>query len=77
MKNTPESVMRSINILNIEKSNLELYWLARLMECLPLAPNWSRKVGDTYDKFFYEPKKLYFDIHPSYIYIIEQIAIFK
>lgn len=69
--------MRNLAILNIEKSRMELYWLARLLECLPLPPNWSVKVGDAFDKFIYEPKKLLFDLHPSYIYILEQMNDFK
>lgn len=47
------------------------------MECLPLPPGWSVKLGDTYSKFYFEPKKIYFDLHPSYIYIIEQMNNFK
>lgn len=39
------------------------------MQCLPLAPNWSNEDGG-FDKFLYEPKRLYFDVHPSYIYIL-------
>ncbi len=47
------------------------------MECLPLPPGWSLRVGDTFDKFYYEPKKLLFDLHPSYVYVLEQMGFFK
>lgn len=56
---------------------MELYWLARVMDCLPLPPNWSKKKGASYDSYVYEPEKLVFEIHPSYIYIMRQLNSFR
>ena len=70
-------MLKNILLLNIDKSNLELYWLARLMECLPLPQNWMLKFGNGFDEYFYEPLKLTFDLHPSYMYIIEQMNNFR
>lgn len=54
-----------------------MYWLARLMDCLPMPPNWNKKIGSSYDSYVYEPEGLSFDVHPSYIYIIEQMNNFR
>jgi len=51
--------------------------MARIMDCLPLPHNWSKKKGASFDSYTYEPEKLLFDIHPSYIYILNQINRFK
>jgi hypothetical protein len=47
------------------------------MDCLPFPPNWSKKKGSSFDSYLYEPEKILFDIHPSYIYILHQINRFK
>ena len=56
---------------------MELYWLARMMDCLPLPPLWSIKPGSSYKEYIYEPNDLIFEIHPSYIYIMEQMNRFR
>ena len=76
-RSTPESVLRNINLLNIDKESLELFWLARLMEALPMPPDWKIKLGQSFDQYWYEPENLVFDLHPSYIYIIQQMNRFK
>jgi hypothetical protein len=48
-----------------------------MMDCLLLPPNWTKKKGTSYDSYVYEPEKLLFDIHPSYIYIMQQLNKFK
>ncbi len=70
-------MLKNIFLLNVEQDNIELYWLARMMDCLPLPPSWSKKRGTIFDSYFYEPDKLLFDVHPSYIYIMYQLNKFK
>ena len=50
---TPENVLKNTFLLNIDKENIELYWLARMMDCLPLPPNWSKKKGTSFDSYLY------------------------
>lgn len=47
------------------------------MDCLPLPHNWSKKKGTSFDSYIYEPEKILFDIHPSYVYILYQMNKFK
>ena len=47
------------------------------MESLPLPQNWYIRVGNGFDEYEYEPLKLKFDLHPSYMYIAEQINTFR
>lgn len=70
-------MLKNIFLLNIDKDNIELYWLARIMDCLPMPPNWTKRKGATFDSYVYEPEKLLFDIHPSYIYVMYQMNRFR
>jgi hypothetical protein len=63
-------MLRNIYLLNIDKNSLELYWFARLMESLPLPYSWQVRFGDGFDRYFYEPLNVTFDMHPSYLYIL-------
>lgn len=76
-RSTPESVLRNLNILNINKDELEMYWLARFMECLPLPLGWSIKLGESFDQYVEDESKMVFDLHPSYIYVVQQMNKFK
>jgi len=69
--------VKYLSLLNISKNQVEFYWFARLMDCLPLPHNWSINLSSNIESYFYEPLKLKFDIHPSYIYVILQMNKFK
>jgi WD40 repeat protein len=47
------------------------------MDCLPIPHNWSVNLTSNIQGYIYEPLKLKFDIHPSYIYIVKQMNTFK
>ena len=64
-------------VLNISRNQIEFYWFARLMDCLSIPHNWSRQRNSNSESYLYEPLKLSFDIHPSYIYVIVQMNKFK
>jgi hypothetical protein len=53
MQSTPENILKNVFVLNISKGNIELYWLARLMDCLPMPPNWTKKQGRSFDSYIY------------------------
>lgn len=61
-----------LQLLGIGKEQIEHYWLGQVMNCLVLPPLWRRHKGGVFDEFVYEPKNLTFDLHPSFIYMIEQ-----
>ena len=77
IESTPENVLKNVFLLGIDKDDIQLYWLARMMDCLPLPPNWFKKKGTSFDQYTYEPEKLKFDIHPSYFYVLRQMNHFK
>lgn len=70
-------MLTNIFLLNITKNQIEQYWFARLMDCLPIPHTWSLDHSSNMQTYIYEPLKLHFDIHPSYIYIIQQMNKFK
>jgi hypothetical protein len=61
-----------LNLLNVEKQQIEHFWFGRLMNCLLLPPMWRRHKGKSFDEFVYEPKNLTFDLHPCFIYMLNQ-----
>jgi hypothetical protein len=47
------------------------------MDCLSIPHNWSVQLTSNIESYIYEPLKIKFDIHPSYIYIVKQMNKFK
>ena len=53
IESTPENVLKNVFLLGIDKDEIQLYWLARMMDCLPLPPNWFKKKGTSFDQYTY------------------------